>query len=101
MLNGSNANVPIIGQAFTLLDVVPVAVLTCNCESKKVLSVAGFNVPTQCPGCKKIFVLQGVESHRDPVTGKKHHNVKLGMAMPAPDPIAEQAKPADQEKVDA
>jgi hypothetical protein len=86
-----NEAVPIVGQAFTLLEVVPVTVLVCNCEDKKTVSIPGLNTPGQCPACKRVFSVQAVQSVVDQTTGRKTHNVNVVMAIPKESaPAAEQ-----------
>lgn len=75
-------NVTIIGQAFTLIEVVPVTVLVCNCEAKKTISVPGLNVQAQCSACKRLYSVHMVECKVDHATGKKAFNASIAMATP-------------------
>lgn len=79
----TSAAVPIIGQAFTLLEVVPIVVLVCNCEAKKTLSLPGLNAQAQCPACKRVFSAQSVESAvLDQATGSRSHKAQIAMGIP-------------------
>jgi hypothetical protein len=93
-----NERVPIVGQAFTLLEVVPVTTLVCNCEAKKVVTIAGLGTPAKCSGCGKAYVAMSAESVLDQATGHKNHNAQIAMMVPrapdAPPPASPDLDPA-------
>lgn len=93
-----NEDVPIVGQLFTLLEVVPVTTLICNCEAKKVVTIAGLNTPAPCPACRKAYIVMSAETAFDQQSGRKNHNAQIAVRVPrepgAPPPESPDLDPA-------
>lgn len=53
-------HLPIIGQLFTLKNFFVTVQIQCNCEAKEPVLLVG-NGLSQCPACKRIFQMQGIQ----------------------------------------
>lgn len=58
------ANVPIVGQPFEVVGFLVSVVVLCRCEGRRSLLVTS-NQVTQCPACKKGYVVHAVNWQKD------------------------------------
>jgi hypothetical protein len=63
VLNISAADVPILGQAYTIKSVCPVVVAVCNCEAQTVITLPGIGSQAICPGCRRAFQLRAADAN--------------------------------------
>ncbi len=55
------ARVPIVGQPFDLVGFLVTGLVVCKCEGGAVPLLVTQNAPTQCPKCRKAYVVQGLQ----------------------------------------
>jgi len=81
------ANVPIIGQPFTLKGGFSTTLVQCECEAKVPVLVIGAG-PGVCAACRRTFVV--LKFAFDGQTGQIQANVALAQPSPAAETPAEQ-----------
>lgn len=74
------ADLPIVGQPCKVHGWFPTVMLTCNCEAKTPLLIAGLGVVAQCDSCRRGFAI-GTITH-DQETGAGSVNI-VTVAIPA------------------
>lgn len=93
---GSNGNspvvkfptgVPIVGQPFTLKNFFVTVQIVCNCEGKEPVLLVGNGIGT-CPGCRRGFQLQGIQSNPRGLEFRIGLITPQASAAPAPEPPA-------------
>lgn len=77
------ARVPIVGQPFDVTGLLVTALLVCKCSGAVPLMVAS-NGPTQCPKCRKAYVVNGVQ-------WKQGQPPNIQIAILAPEPSGDTA----------
>lgn len=74
----NNNNIPIVGQAFTLKNWLPVVNIVCNCEAQELVTLAGVGTVAQCSACKRAFTVGLIQFNAQ--TGQS--NVGIAVAVP-------------------
>lgn len=70
-------SVPIVGQSSQVLMWYPTALVACKCKGPgeaQLLVVCGFQRPTSCPTCLKMYTITGVD---------QQGNINIQIAIPA------------------
>ena len=70
--------VPLVGQACTIREWFPSAIINCGCDTKHALMLSGIGAIRTCPDCGAAFAISALKS--DPLTGRI--GVLVGRVVP-------------------
>lgn len=83
VINGQfqhGGHVPIVGQAFSLKNWLPIVNIVCNCEAQELVTLTGVGTIAQCKACQRAFTIGLIQFNAQ--TGQS--NVGIAVAVPPP-----------------